>query len=113
MLAAARLARSEVSADYAACATTRSRGSVTERLRPTPTHLADKIRKSGAVEGERKQVTVLFADVGGLGRPWPQARQPWEGNRTRDYRTSGSVGPPLSPPACAARTASLRRSPAG
>ena len=32
----------------------------------TPRHLADKIRTSrGAVEGERKQVTVLFADIKG------------------------------------------------
>ena len=32
----------------------------------TPPHLADKIRTArGAVEGERKQVTVLFADVKG------------------------------------------------
>src|SRR5687768_16864741 len=30
----------------------------------TPEHLADKIRAArGALEGERKQVTVLFADV--------------------------------------------------
>ncbi len=34
--------------------------------RETPKHLADKIRQSkGALEGERKQVTVLFADVKG------------------------------------------------
>ena len=34
--------------------------------RETPKHLADKIRQSkSAVEGERKQVTVLFADVKG------------------------------------------------
>jgi len=34
--------------------------------RETPKHLADKIRRSRlAVEGERKQVTVLFADVKG------------------------------------------------
>ena len=34
--------------------------------RETPKHLADKIRQSkAAVEGERKQVTVLFADVKG------------------------------------------------
>ena len=34
--------------------------------RETPKHLADKIRQSKpAVEGERKQVTVLFADVKG------------------------------------------------
>jgi hypothetical protein len=34
--------------------------------RETPKHLADKIRLSkAAVEGERKQVTVLFADVKG------------------------------------------------
>ena len=30
----------------------------------TPTHLAEKIRTSrGTLEGERKQVTVLFADI--------------------------------------------------
>ena len=35
-------------------------------VRETPIHLADKIRQSkAAVEGERKQVTVLFADVKG------------------------------------------------
>ncbi len=35
-------------------------------VRETPKHLADKIRQSkAAVEGERKQVTVLFADVKG------------------------------------------------
>ena len=35
-------------------------------IRETPKHLADKIRQSkAAVEGERKQVTVLFADVKG------------------------------------------------
>jgi adenylate cyclase len=34
--------------------------------RETPKHIADKIRQSkAAVEGERKQVTVLFADVKG------------------------------------------------
>jgi len=33
---------------------------------PTPGHLADKIRQARAsIEGERKQVTVLFADVTG------------------------------------------------
>src|SRR5213594_359274 len=33
----------------------------------TPKHLADKILKSrGAVEGERRQVTVLFADIAGF-----------------------------------------------
>src|SRR5205085_7959096 len=32
----------------------------------TPTHLADKIQQARAgLEGERKQVTVLFADVKG------------------------------------------------
>ena len=32
----------------------------------TPPHLAEKIRAArGAVEGERKQVTVLFADIKG------------------------------------------------
>ena len=32
----------------------------------TPPHLAEKIRTSrGALEGERKQVTVLFADMKG------------------------------------------------
>jgi ribosomal protein L40E len=35
--------------------------------RETPKHLADKIRQSkAAVEGERKQVTVLFADLAGF-----------------------------------------------
>ena len=43
---------------------------VTEKERPprsyTPKHLADKILASkSALEGERKQVTVLFADVKG------------------------------------------------
>ena len=43
-----------------------------------PRHLADKIRaERAAVEGERKQVTVLFADVDGLdgaGRAQPAPR---------------------------------------
>jgi class 3 adenylate cyclase/tetratricopeptide (TPR) repeat protein len=39
-------------------------GLTPDPLRLTPDHLAEKIRASrGAVEGERKQVTVLFADV--------------------------------------------------
>ncbi len=38
----------------------------------TPKHLADKILQSkSALEGERKQVTVLFADVKGSTRPPP------------------------------------------
>jgi len=40
----------------------------------TPTHLAEKIRQSRAtLEGERKQVTVLFANVKARtrrGEPW-------------------------------------------
>ena len=38
----------------------------------TPRHLAEKILTSrAALEGERKQVTVLFADVkGSLGEAW-------------------------------------------
>ncbi|MHC5025021.1 MAG: hypothetical protein ACYTGG_14145 [Planctomycetota bacterium] len=37
-----------------------------ERASYTPKHLADKIlRSKSAIEGERKQVTVLFADVHG------------------------------------------------
>src|SRR5438067_10590738 len=31
-----------------------------------PKQLADKIRASGHVEGERRQVTVIFADVSGF-----------------------------------------------
>src|SRR5437899_1959932 len=38
----------------------------------TPKHLAERILTSrSALEGERKQVTVLFADVGGFSR-WPR-----------------------------------------
>jgi len=38
----------------------------TPQARPAPSHLAEKIRQSkAALEGERKQVTVLFADVQG------------------------------------------------
>jgi len=41
-------------------------GSPPARLSSTPKHLADKILTSrAALEGERKQVTVLFADVKG------------------------------------------------
>jgi len=37
------------------------------RLHPTPPHLAERILTSpGALDGERKQVTVLFADVVGF-----------------------------------------------
>jgi class 3 adenylate cyclase len=32
---------------------------------PLPDHLAEKVRLAGSLEGERKQVTVLFADVAG------------------------------------------------
>ena len=40
-----------------------------EHLSYTPKHLADKILQSkSALEGERKQVTVLFADVKGSKR---------------------------------------------
>ncbi|MBP6013257.1 MAG: AAA family ATPase [Alphaproteobacteria bacterium] len=43
-----------------------ARPAPTSPPRETPKHLADKIRQSkAAVEGERKQVTVLFADVKG------------------------------------------------
>src|SRR5207247_5801157 len=31
-----------------------------------PKQLADKIRSSGQVEGERRQVTVIFADISGF-----------------------------------------------
>ena len=31
-----------------------------------PKHLADKIRSSGQIEGERRQVTVVFADISGF-----------------------------------------------
>ena len=42
------------------------RPAVREALPSTPEHLAEKIRAGrGALEGERKQVTVLFADVAG------------------------------------------------
>ena len=47
-------------------AETRSRPSAPEPRRYTPRHLAEKILTSrSALEGERKQVTVLFADVKG------------------------------------------------
>jgi class 3 adenylate cyclase len=42
------------------------RPAVRDALPSTPEHLAEKIRAGrGALEGERKQVTVLFADVAG------------------------------------------------
>ena len=42
----------------------------------TPRHLAEKILTSrSALEGERKQVTVLFADVSGS-RRWPSGWTP-------------------------------------
>src|SRR5215467_2820583 len=44
-------------------------GSTSAPTRPvyTPKHLADKILKSrAALEGERRQVTVLFADLAGF-----------------------------------------------
>ena len=31
-----------------------------------PSHLADKIRATGHIQGERRQVTVIFADVSGF-----------------------------------------------
>jgi hypothetical protein len=44
----------------------RCRGSSSRRRRTTPKHLAEKILTSkAALEGERKQVTVLFADLKG------------------------------------------------
>jgi Double zinc ribbon len=40
------------------------------RVEYTPKHLADKILKArSALEGERRQVTVLFADLAGVQRP--------------------------------------------
>jgi hypothetical protein len=40
----------------------------------TPPHLAEKIRMSKSVlEGERKQVTVLFSDLKGSMSCWPTA----------------------------------------
>jgi class 3 adenylate cyclase/tetratricopeptide (TPR) repeat protein len=48
-----------------ACGHRFSRGAAPAPI-PTPAHLADKILRSrGALEGERKQVTVLFADMKG------------------------------------------------
>ena len=39
----------------------------------TPSHLAEKILQSrSALEGERRQVTVLFADMTGF-TPWPRS----------------------------------------
>jgi len=39
----------------------------------TPEHLTEKILISkGSLEGERKQATVLFADLKGCGRPSPR-----------------------------------------
>ncbi len=46
--------------------TAETQGSVRRVANYTPRHLADKIlRSKSAIEGERKQVTVLFADVKG------------------------------------------------
>src|SRR5215470_2290819 len=50
-----------------ACGTALAEGAAPVHGRPaTPTHLAERILRARAeVEGERKQVTVLFADVKG------------------------------------------------
>jgi hypothetical protein len=64
----------------------------------TPRHLADKILQSkAALEGERKQVTVLFADLQGSmrvdRRPRPRggAQAPRPGPRTHDALISASL----------------------
>ena len=42
-------------------------GKLLERLQSyIPKQLADKIRTGGHVEGERRQVTVIFADISGF-----------------------------------------------
>jgi hypothetical protein len=57
----------------------------------TPRHLAEKILTSkGALEGERKQVTVLFADLkGARHRPVPLSR-PLSGDVVRRQYPCGS-----------------------
>ena len=47
-------------------ATPRDQALLTELQRYMPKQLADKIRASGHLEGERRQVTVVFADLSGF-----------------------------------------------
>ncbi len=47
-------------------ATPRDQALLTELQRYMPKQLADKIRASGHLEGERRQVTVIFADLSGF-----------------------------------------------
>jgi class 3 adenylate cyclase/tetratricopeptide (TPR) repeat protein len=47
-------------------ATTRDQALLAELQRYMPKQLADKIRASGHIQGERRQVTVLFADLSGF-----------------------------------------------
>ena len=42
----------------------------------TPKHLAEKILRRAAIEGERKQVTVLFTDIAGLHRAGAERLDP-------------------------------------
>ena len=46
--------------------TTRDQALLAELQRYMPKQLADKIRESGHIQGERRQVTVLFADLSGF-----------------------------------------------
>ncbi len=74
----------------------------------TPKHLADKILKShSALEGERRQVTVLFADMAGFTRLAekldPEEVHPsirWRAPRTRIAisRRAGQAAPSCSCP---------------
>ena len=47
-------------------ATPRDQALLAELQRYMPKQLADKIRASGHLEGERRQVTVIFADLSGF-----------------------------------------------
>jgi class 3 adenylate cyclase len=60
----------------------------------TPKHLADKILTSrSALEGERKQVTVFFADVKGSAEEIDP--EEWHHIMDRFFRILADGGPPL------------------
>ena len=66
-----RLTASPVSAEPSPSADPPAPSPAAQSARPiasyTPKHLADKVLKArSAIEGERRQVTVLFADIAGF-----------------------------------------------